>query len=31
VLAKLVASARTDAFDPSVDIEDRGSGLSTAP
>jgi subtilisin family serine protease len=31
VVAKLRATARTDSFDPSVAIEDRGAGLVTAP
>jgi len=31
VLAKMLASARTDVFAPDVDIADRGIGLVTAP
>jgi subtilisin family serine protease len=31
VLARLLASARTDGFAPSVLIADRGAGLATSP
>lgn len=31
VVAKLLASARTDRFRPDIDIADRGTGLVTAP